>query len=547
MPTYLTLRVRFLVVALTLGLAWLALAESASASDLTVTTTDGAVEGTLGPSGKEWRGVPYAAPPVGDLRWQPPADVTPWSGVRAATSFAPPCIQLNSPSTTIGSEDCLYLNVFVPPTAAADSNLPVMVHLHPGGNSGFRPYTNAKAFVERGVAVVTVGYRLGMLGWAGHPALSEEGGGSSGEYGALDQIAALRWVRDNIAAFGGDPGMVTLFGDSAGSFDATAIIASPLSEGLVQRAALQTESWWALNGVETIDDAEQLGIEAADFFDCSDVPDVADCLRAVPADALTVAAGPLDIAPWVGGKVLPRPPLELLSEQGESVPLLVGSNREEASNGFGFGEFVQGDAPYRNSFYFRDTNAIAGANRGAEVRRQYPVEAYDSALWATVAVFSDAIYTCPMRRLAHAAHGPVWRYLYAHTYQNSEFLAGFRAGHFIDDPLLWHDMDLLSGFGESSYELTPDEEALSANMTTYWTNFAKTGDPNGSGLPSWPQYDQVDEPILTLGGDGNVIHRYHRPQCALLDSVETLFPDPWHRAFGPGGLPPGFERQGAGT
>jgi para-nitrobenzyl esterase len=529
------------VVLLVLGFLT-AFVTSASASAPTAATTSGVVEGVLGPSGQEWRGIPYAAPPVGDLRWRPPAVVAPWSGVRAATSFAPPCIQLESPESIIGSEDCLYLNVFAPHTAVAGSKLPVMVHLHPGSNSGFHPYTNAKAFVDRGVVVVTLGYRLGVFGWVGHPALSGEGGGSSGEYGLLDQIAALRWVRDNIAAFGGDPSNVTLFGDSAGSFDATAIIASPLGRGLVQRAALQTETWWALNGVGTIDEAEEIGVAVADSTGCSEAPNVVACLRELPAETLISAAGFLNISPWVGGEVLPRSPLEMLSEPSRTMPLLVGSNREEAS--LDFFEFVQGFAPYPKSLWFRDTNSIAGSTSGARVRRLYPLEAYDSPLWATVSVFSDAIYTCPIRRLAHTAPGPVWRYLFTHRYEGSDFLGAFRATHFFDDPLRWHDVDLLSGFGP--YELTPDEEPLSAKMTSYWTNFAKTGDPNGSGLPVWPQYDTVDEPTLTLDVDSEVLHGYHRSQCALMDSLSQLFPDPWSPGVGPANVPPGFLFERAG-
>jgi hypothetical protein len=202
-------------------------AARASASDLIVTTATGDVEGVIGPSGKEWRGVPYAAPPVGDLRWRPPAPVTPWSGVRDATNFASPCIQLAFPTGTFGSEDCLYLNVFVPANASAEADLPVMVHLHPGGNFFGAPYTEAGTFTSRGVILVTVGYRLGVLGFMGHPALTAEG--HSGEYGVLDQVAALRWVHDNIAAFGGDPARVTLFGSSAGSFDTVAIMTQNLS------------------------------------------------------------------------------------------------------------------------------------------------------------------------------------------------------------------------------------------------------------------------------------------------------------------------------
>jgi len=520
------------------GLIALGAPQPAAASDLTVPTTSGDVEGIVGPSGNdEWRGIPYADPPVGDRRWRPPAEPTPWAGVRPATSFAPPCIQLESESSTLGSEDCLYVNVFAPPDARTDSNLPVMVHLHGGSNFGFRAYKNAEAFVDRGVVVVTLGYRLGVFGWAGHPALSAEGGGSSGEYGLLDQIAALEWVRDNIAAFGGDRDNVTLFGESSGSFDATAIVASPLAQGLVQRAALQTESWWALNGAETIADAEEFLIDVAGSVGCSDASDVLACLRATPADALVVATGFGDVVPRVGGEVLPRAPVELLAEQGGTIPLLVGSNREAAAN-IAFFEFVQGFVPYgRDINYFRDTNGIGGASRGAEIRRQYPPQAYDSAMWAAVAAYSDAIYTCPMRRLASTTNGPVWRYLYTHTYQNDEFLAALRASHFLDDPLLWHDVDLL---GQPPYELTPDEEVLSAKMTTYWANFAKTGDPNGAGLETWPQYDSVDEPIMTLGGDEGVIQAYHRDQCSVMDSIPVLFPDPWSRAKGLSlGFPPG--------
>ncbi len=243
----------------------------------------------------EWRAVPYAAPPVGDLRWRPPAPPDPWVGVRVATDFAPECLQPGIEAPVEGSEDCLYLNVTAPLGTTASSDLPVMVHLHGGSNFFFRPYRNADALVERGVIVVTVGYRLGVLGFLGHPELSEEGGGSSGEYGVLDQIAALHWVQDNIAGFGGDPDNVTLFGESAGSFDAVAIAASPLGQGLFARLAAQTESFWALNGTGTIADAEDMGSELAGFVGCSDAADVVGCLRAVPAEDLVLAHGPDDV------------------------------------------------------------------------------------------------------------------------------------------------------------------------------------------------------------------------------------------------------------
>jgi para-nitrobenzyl esterase len=188
-----------------------------------VHTRAGDISGVLVGSEAQWRGIPYAAPPLGALRWRPPEPVSPWSGVRPATAFAPASIQYDFNGGTLGSEDCLYLNVFAPSTASASSRLPVMVHLHPGGNAYFHPFINASAFTARGVVVVTLAYRLGVFGFVGHPALTAEGNGSSGEYGLLDQLAALSWVRDNIAEFGGDSGNVTLFGSAAGSYDTVAL------------------------------------------------------------------------------------------------------------------------------------------------------------------------------------------------------------------------------------------------------------------------------------------------------------------------------------
>jgi para-nitrobenzyl esterase len=221
------------------------------------------------------------------------------------------------------------------------------VHLH-GGSSGFWADRDATAFVEHGVIVVTVEYRLGVLGFVGHPALSIEGGGSSGEYGVLDQVAALHWVHDNIAAFGGDAGNVTLFGESADSFDAAALIVSPLSRDLVQRAALQTESLWAVLGLGTIAEGEQIGAEIADAVGCSEHPDPVGCLRLTPSDDLVEAPGVLDVSPRTGGVILADAPIELMEEQPVTIPLLIGSNREEAA--FFFDEVFSGE-PYPMEFY----------------------------------------------------------------------------------------------------------------------------------------------------------------------------------------------------
>ena len=203
-----------------------------------------------------------------------------------------------------------------------------MVHLHPGSNTFGDAYHDAAAFTARDVIVVTVGYRLGVFGFVGHPALSAEGGGPSGEYGVLDQIAALRWVHENIAAFGGDARRVTLFGSSAGSFDTVAIAASPLASGLIARVAVQGEYETFFNGQHnTTADAEEVGTEVLDGLGCKSAPDVAACLRSLPAADLVEALGFGDFGPWVGGLVLPRSPQQQFVTR--AVPLLVGIDREE--------------------------------------------------------------------------------------------------------------------------------------------------------------------------------------------------------------------------
>jgi len=528
--------VRSALFAATILTAWAALLASLPALVVAsqppvVQTSSGKIAGVLVGSTNEWRGIPYAAPPFGALRWRPPAAVSPWSGIRDGSTFAPPCIQLGSESGTIGSEDCLYLNVFAPQTANERSNLAVMVHLHPGGNFFGAPYTQADAFIARNVIVVTLAYRLGVLGFMGHPALSIEGGGESGEYGQFDQLAALRWVHNNIAAFGGDPRRVTIFGSSAGSFDTVGLLASPLSEGLISGAAVQGESFWGLTGtLEMISDAEEYGVFVANQVGCGSAHDVLACLRALPAANLVIAGGPGDVTPTVGGSVLPQPPLQFVS-QHTTVPLLVGFYREEDST---FQNPFQD--PYLNNNWVKDTNAIAGPDFGVEARLVYPPTSYGSLLWATIALRTDAVRGCATRKLANTvvAQAPVWRWLYTHTYENDPFFAQFRASHVLEDPLLW-GADVF-GFG---YTFTLAEQVLSHRMTAYWTNFAKTGNPNGSGLPVWPPYNSVTEPSLTLDDQVGVVTDYHAQECQFVDMI-VPFPAPWQRGHGPAQLPPGF-------
>jgi para-nitrobenzyl esterase len=526
------------LLALLLTVPVLAAAQDASpiatpaggAANLVVTTPTGALRGIATGVATEWRGVPYAAAPIGDRRWRPPAPVTPWQGVRDATQFAAVCAQVNmGPDGGItGQEDCLYLNVFVPADTPAGARLPVMVYLHGGSNLVGGPFTNADGFVARGVIMVTVAARLGVFGYAGHPVLSAEGGGPSGEYGLLDQIAAFGWVRDNIAAFGGDPTNVTLSGYSAGSADGFALVASPLARGLFRQAALPTATW--PEGVP-IAGAEALGLSVADAVGCTATSDVAACLRAASAEDLVLAFGLHDLQPWTGGTVLPRSPLALIGEQHPMIPLLVGSSREEAGVAV---SAVGAGSPYGTAEWIRDSDALVGAERGDAARALYPADAYDSPLWATVALTTDATFTCPMRRLALASDGPVWRYLYTHRIENDPDVAKLRAIHIADEAVLWHDPNgiqvvrLVNGLGPSSapYVFTPAEEALSALMADVWTNFAKTGDPNGSGVPAWPGYDVAGERTLVLDTVVDEVTFYHQEECAFVDALPALFPTP---------------------
>ena len=523
-----------LAVALVFGTLAVPPAATIAASPLTVQAPAGTVSGIANGAGREWRGIPYAAPPVGPLRWRPPQPAAPWRGVRDATAFAATCAQpgFDPETATVfveGSEDCLYLNVFAPLNPPRGP-LPVMVHLHGGSNWGFRPYRDASNFVSKGVIVVTVGYRLGVFGFVGHEALSAEGGGSSGEYGLFDQIAALRWVRTNIGAFGGNPNNVTLFGESAGSFDAAALVVSPLSKGLFQKAALQTEWRGAFYG-ESILWSEDMGKDMSFNVGCADAADVLACLRATSTEDLVLSMGFDDVVPRVGGAVLPRPVADLLADS--SMPLLIGSNSEECVHCFG--DFTFGGQDYLPEYYSRDTNVLAGPQNGATVRELYPREAFDSDMWAAVAAFSDAEYTCPMRQVGLTTQGPVWRYLYTHRLENDDFVNSLRAAHFLDEPILWHNAEFAEIFSGADYQFSPAEDALAAAMSGYWTNFAKTGNPNGSGLTAWPPYKPSDEAILRLDNTIAPIRDWRVQQCNFFDTVPDFFQPPtfYTPQFGP--------------
>jgi para-nitrobenzyl esterase len=396
--------------------------------------------------------------------------------------FSPLCLQPDADALAM-SEDCLYLNVSRPPGTRRDARLPVMVHLHPGGNYTGGARAETAPFVREGVIVVTLNYRLNLFGFFAHPALRREAA-SSAMYGILDQIAALRWVQANIAAFGGDPRAVTLFGFSAGADDALVLLASPLAQGLFARVALQTITRDALYGLPADRETLERGGDAfAKRFGCADI----DCLRQRPADVLLAHRDDWPLGPTIDGQVLPRSPFELLHDGYGRVPLLLGSNRDERA----WDLIAAREAgPLRAERYAEVLAPFIVPSRLDQAKSCFEPAALGSIEWAVVALVSAAEHTCPVGTVADLAERPTYRYFFTCGIERAEMAAS--AHHGVDDTLLWDD---------PWAPLSRAEQTLGAQMRRYWTNFAKSGDPNrpdDAALIHWPRYDGPRAEVLIL-------------------------------------------------
>lgn len=495
-----------------------------------VRTDLGLVRGRVAEDHVTYSGIPYAAPPVGERRWAPPSRPRPWSGVRDATAPGSPCPQLGSGEdgspVVVGEEDCLYVNVTAPRRAGRSGGdggrgrLPVMVWVHGGGSTSGAgsEFDGARLATGGDVVVVTLNYRLGALGFLSSPALDGRGR-TSGNHGIEDQRAALRWVQRNVASFGGDPGNVTLFGQSSGARTVCAHLASPGSQGLYAKAI--TQSGACATALVTKDVADERGERAAAALGCT-APDpgaVAACLRSRPVadllrlfrDARPPVTGEYRDQPWqpvVGTPVLPRQPIEAL-ERGAAadVPLLVGANRDEMRPFVGFEWDAVGN-PLTVEGYEAQIADAFGADAEA-VLAEYPAAAYPSPALALATVLSDwggSIGTCPVLRTAEVAarHGRVFAYELAE--ESPEVYQGFPLGayHGWDLPFLW-DLSLANG---GYPPLDEGERALSDRMIGWWTAFAHGGDPNGDsdgGGAEWPRFRPGDGTVLSLAaGPGGV-------------------------------------------
>ena len=474
------------------------LAQHSAGTDA-VRVEGGTLSGVLHDGVRSYKGVPYAAAPVGTLRWKPPQPVAAWTGTRKGDQVGPACPQSarETPSsifpdpTEKQSEDCLYLNVW---TAARDNERqPVMVWYHGGGwvrGSGASYTPNGAPIARKGVVLVTVNYRMGALGFLAHPALSAESTHrASGNYGFLDQIAALQWVKKNISAFGGDPGRVTVIGESAGSWTSSVLVASPLSRGLFHRAIGESGARFggqpylreARNGVPS---AESSGLEFAKAAGA----DSLEALRAVPVEKVLTL--PFRTSETVDGWVLPDE-MRTLYAQGKQamVPVLIGSNANERTPN-------PATAPKTVAEY-RARLAQEYGESSEDIARAYPVASEADIADAMAAIGGHMQFTLYMRTWARtmtAAGQKAFLYHFTHVpphpRSRQERLGAF---HTSEVPYVFNDLK------QRDWSFSETDFRLADAMSTYWTRFATTGDPNGAGQPAWKPYDATNEPYMEFG------------------------------------------------
>lgn len=442
-----------------------------------------------GDTQKAFLGLPYAAPPVGDLRWRPPQPAASWSGVRDATRFGARCEQWHIWNDYIfldsgPSEDCLYLNVYVPASAKRASKLPVMVWIHGGGfaaGAGSEPrYTNS-ALVTKGIVLVTINYRLNVFGFLASEDLMQEGGGHAGNYGLMDQAAALRWVKANIAEFGGDPGNVTIFGESAGSFAVSGLTAAPQARGLFQKAIGESGAFFG--GVIPMGGLAERAKRDQAWVDSLGVKSLAE-LRQMPAEKLVEAEqkkGVLGFAPVVDGAFLTEPVAETYAAGRQAhVPMIIGWNRDERAGTLSKDMTAAKWKAFATEHYGKDAEGFL---------RAFPADSDEQAVRSADDYTTAQYIALGAWRWAAAetatGHAPLYRYRFD--------LAALPDGYHRTDKYAWHSDELEYVFGtldvRAGATWRPEDRKLSREMIGYWTNFARTGDPNGPGLGKWDQYD----------------------------------------------------------
>jgi para-nitrobenzyl esterase len=471
-------------------------ATSALAQIPNITTESGAISGVNEGGLSVYKGVPFAAPPVGDLRWRPPIAVAPWTGARKADAFAPACMQtgVSMPGETppAVSEDCLYLNIWEP--AKAQERLPVIVWIYGGGfinGSASMPLYWGDRLARKGVIVVTIAYRVGPLGFLAHPELTRESPHhSSGNYGLMDQIAALEWIQRNIAAFGGDPKNVTIAGQSSGGMSVSILMASPRAKGLFQRAIGESGGLFEplqLAPKYLLANAERDGEKYAASLGASSLQD----LRRLPASQLTGNAGGI-VHPVIEPYVLPASPYEAFTTgQQNDVPLLLGSNAEEA-------RALTDVTQVKAATFASDLEHSFGA-LPPQLVSAYPYTTDQEAKQARLNLERDLRFGWDMwawaRLQAATGHSSVYYYSFTHKppFPAGSVYEGWGASHFAE---LWYVFDHLDQY---PWTWSVADRKVAEEISSYWVNFAKSGNPNGPGLPPWPPFTNADGKVIYIG------------------------------------------------
>jgi para-nitrobenzyl esterase len=462
---------------------------------LVVRTADGQIRGKKAGGADDYLGIPYAAPPVGRLRWRPPQPPARWSGVRAATQFAPHCPQsagvFGRAST---SEDCLYLNVFTPAGRRA-RGLPVMVWIHGGAFvAGESDDYDPSELVADGVIVVTLNYRLGALGFLADPALADHPGGAAGDYGLMDQQAALRWVQRNISSFGGNPRNVTIFGESAGGQSVLLQLTSPGARGLFAKAI--AESGGYAPGPVSLASAEAAGREFAAKAGCA--RQTARCLRKLPVATILADQNQSGASADIDGDVITQSPKAAFSSGNFSrVPVIDGSNHDEWRLFVALATFLGNKVTAAN---YRQTIASTlhvSARIAALIAAQYPLSHYSSPALAMSAVGTDAIFACPTLLLdqAMASYVPV----YAYEFSDENAPAPYPSPGFPYAATHAAELQYLFGLPAATHgTLSPPQQRLAATMRQEWTSFAKAGVPSAKEAPAWPRFTVSAQAMLSL-------------------------------------------------
>ncbi|MEP9358157.1 carboxylesterase family protein [Sphingomonas sp. KR3-1] len=473
----------------------LLLASTALAQTPVVNAPSGSVSGTQDGSIREFKGIPYAVPPVGAMRWRPPAPMKPWQGVREAKDFGPACVQpqaktptsvYSPPAPMPVSEDCLTLNIWAPANA---KKAPVFFWIHGGalsGGSSREPMYDGKKMAEQGVIVVSINYRLGVLGWLAHPALSAESPQKvSGNYGLLDQEGALAWVKHNIAAFGGDPANVTIAGESAGGLSVMFLMQSPLARGTFSKAIAQSAYMVAMPNLKKSPfgqpSAEAMGTMLSAGLQA---PDLA-ALRGMDAQAITDASAKMGFFPFgvVDGLVLPEQMVETFDQGKQApVPILTGFNQGEIRSLM----MLAAKPPATAEDYEKGIREKYGEFADAFLKL-YPAADYKESILQTT---RDALYGWTSERLARkqAAIGqPAYVYLWDHGYpaMNDAKLHSFHASEL---PYVFGNLQPLPPLWPKMPE---SDRPLSDAMLGYWTSFAKTGVPSAAGAPAWTAWGKA--------------------------------------------------------